>query len=95
MNIAERFNQSGLSRFINSSAGRLFRVIAGIGFLAAGYLFREHTLGIISMLWSVVPMSAGVFDICYISAILGGPISGKKIREEQRQHYGKMAHSIP
>jgi hypothetical protein len=35
---------------------------------------------VLSMVWSVFPLSAGVLDICYISALLGGPLSGAKIR---------------
>jgi hypothetical protein len=78
--INETFNRSGFSRFINSPAGRVFRLTAGIGFLVAGYLYRDTTFGVLSMVWSVFPLSAGVFDICYISAVLGGPFSGSKIR---------------
>jgi hypothetical protein len=85
MSTAEVFNRSGFARFINSSAGRVFRLVAGAGFLAVGYLFRDHTLGAISMVFSVLPLSAGVFDLCYVSAILGGPLSGAKIRESQRR----------
>lgn len=83
MSSAEVFNRSGFSRFLNSSAGRVFRAVAGMGFLIVGYFSRDHTLGVISMLWSILPLSAGVFDICYISAVLGGPLSGVKIREAQ------------
>ena len=74
------FNRSGFSRFLNSPGGRVFRLVAGLGFLAVGYLYRGHTLGVLSMVWSVFPLSAGAFDICYISALLGGPLSGAKIR---------------
>lgn len=85
MSTAEAFNCSGFARFINSSAGRVFRLVVGMGFLIVGYLFREQTLGVISMVFSVLPLSAGVFDLCYVSAILGGPLSGAKIRELQRR----------
>jgi len=34
--------------------------------------------------WSIFPLSAGVLDICYISASLGGPISGAKIRSKYK-----------
>ena len=78
--LAESFNQSGFSHFINGPSGRVFRIVAGIGFLILGLAFREHLLGILSLVWSVFPLSAGAFDICYISAVLGGPISGKQIR---------------
>jgi len=83
-NLAEAFNRSGFSHFINSPAGRIFRLIAGIGFLVIGYIYRDSTLGILSMVWSVLPLSAGAFDICYISAVLGGPLSGAKIRNKDK-----------
>ncbi len=85
MSSAEAFNRSWFSRFINSQAGRVFRLVAGTGFLVVGYLFRDHPLGVISMVFSILPLSAGGFDLCYFSAVLGGPLSGAKIREAQRQ----------
>ena len=78
----ELFNRSLLSRFLNSPAGRIFRLAAGAGFLIVGYVYRQNALGDLSMAWSVFPLSAGAFDICYISAVLGGPLSGAKIRNE-------------
>ena len=85
MSTVEAFNRSGFARFVNSSAGRVFRLVVGTGFLVVGYLFREQTLGVIAMVFSILPLSAGVFDLCYVSAILGGPLSGAKIRELQRR----------
>ena len=78
----EAFNRSGLSRFLNSSAGRIFRIVAGTGFLVVGFVYRDHFLGVLSMLWSIFPLSAGAADICFISAALGGPFSGEKIRSK-------------
>jgi hypothetical protein len=78
----ESFNQSGFSKFLNSPAGRIVRLLAGVGFLIVGYIYRDHMLGVLSMVWGVLPLSAGAFDICYVSAALGGPLSGKKIRGE-------------
>ena len=76
----DTFNRSRFSHFINSSAGRIFRVAAGAAFLIVGFVFRHHALGVLSMLWSVFPLSAGLFDLCYISAALGGPLRGATIR---------------
>jgi hypothetical protein len=84
MSMHEFFNQSGLSKFINSAVGRIVRIIAGIGFLAVGYVYRHHTLGMISMVWSIFPIGTGVFDLCIISALLGGPLSGAKIRSKYK-----------
>ena len=80
MSLDAAFNRSGFSHFINSHAGRIFRLAAGTAFLVVGYLNRDHPLGVASMVWSVLPLSAGAFDLCFISAVLGGPISGAKIR---------------
>jgi hypothetical protein len=84
MSRQEAFNRSGLSKFLNSPAGRIFRLAAGIAFLVVGFAYRHHTLGVISMVWGLLPLSAGAFDICYISAALGGPIAGSKIRSLQK-----------
>ena len=78
----ESFNQSGFSKFLNSLPGRILRLVAGVGFLIVGYIYRGHVIGVLSMVWGVLPLSAGAFDICYVSAALGGPLSGKKIRGE-------------
>ena len=45
--------------------GRIFRLVAGIGFLVVGYVYRTYTLSVLSMAWGVLPLSAGVLDICY------------------------------
>lgn len=92
MSIAEKFNRTWFSGFINSQAGRVFRMVAGTGFLVFGFLFREHTLGIIAIVFSILPLSAGGFDLCYISALLGGPLSGDKIRGENK-HPKITAHN--
>lgn len=76
----DAFNRSALSRFLNKPAGRVFRVAMGVFFLAVGYVYRGHALGVASLVWGLLPLSAGAFDICYVSAMLGGPFSGAKIR---------------
>ena len=95
MKLAEAFNQTAFSRFINSPAGRIFRFAAGTGFLVVGYMFRDHPLGMVSMLFSILPLSAGAFDVCYLSALLGGPLSGAKIRESQHHPPGVAAPKTP
>ncbi len=82
MSLHESFRQSRFSHFLNGPSGRIFRVVAGIGFLVLGYAYRSHPLGVLSMVWGVLPLSAGALDICYISAVLGGPLSGAKIRSK-------------
>lgn len=83
MSAAERFNATGFSRWVNSDAGRVFRLCAGGVFLTTGFLMRDSAVGIALMAWSVVPLSAGIFNLCWISAVLGGPLRSATIRETQ------------
>ena len=78
------FNKSGFSRFLNSPAGRIFRVVVGTGFLVVGLLYRVHVLGLVAMAWGLLAIIAGALDVCFGSALLGGPLSGAKIRERQK-----------
>ena len=78
--LAAGFNRSGFSRFVNSPLGRIFRIVAGAAFLILGLVAWGHLLGVLALAWSIFPLSAGILDICYVSAALGGPISGKQIR---------------
>jgi hypothetical protein len=85
MRMYEAFNQTWFSRFLNSQAGRVFRFLAGLGFLGAGLMYRDHVLGLAALAWSTLPLSAAVLDICYISAALGGPLKGAEIRAAQHR----------
>ena len=83
MDLATRFNRSAFSRWINRPSGRVFRVVAGAGFLVTGIVTRQHWWGLAALVWSVLPLTEGGGDVCYISKALGGPLSGKEIRQLQ------------
>ena len=77
---ADSFNRSSFGRWINSPAGRVFRGTAGTGFVVAGLAARRTAGGKASLAWGVLPFTAGLFDVCYISAALGGPLRGSDCR---------------
>jgi hypothetical protein len=79
MSIAESFGRSGFSHFVNSPAGRVLRIAVGVGLVAWGYAGRGSGTGLALMVVGLVPLAAGAFDLCLISALLGGPISGARI----------------
>lgn len=85
MKTHESFNKSDFSKFINSPKGRMLRFANGLAFIALGCAKRRSTAGKISMVWGIVPLSAAILDFCYVSAMLGGPLSGKKIRSLQSE----------
>ena len=83
MSRAQRFNATGFSRWVNGSGGRAFRLAAGTAWLVVGLVFHDHWWGVAAMAWSVLPLTAGIFDVCWVSAALGGPLRGKTIRDAQ------------
>ncbi len=80
---ADRFNATGFSRAINGPGGRAFRLVAGAAWLAFAVVFRGQWWGNAAGVWSLLPLTAGIFDLCWISAALGGPLRGKAIRAGQ------------
>lgn len=83
MTRADRFNAAGFSHWINRAGGRAFRLVAGAAWLAFALAFRGQWWGFAAGAWSFFPLTAGMFDICWISAALGGPLQGKTIRAGQ------------
>jgi hypothetical protein len=81
MSMAESFGKSAFARFINSPMGRVFRIVVGLALIYWGYTLRAGTGGIILMVVGLVPLAAGAFDLCVVSALLGGPLSGARIRQ--------------
>jgi len=86
MSLAESFAHTGFARFINSPAGRVARVAAGLAFLAWGYTQRGDTTGVVLMAIGLIPLLAGGLDLCLISALLGGPLSGAALRKSAQKH---------
>ncbi len=81
MSLAQTFAQTSFARFINSPTGRVVRIVVGLGLLVWGYTLRANVTGIVLMVVGLVPLGAGSFDLCVISPLLGGPISGPAVRK--------------
>lgn len=80
---ANGFASSGFGQFMASKAGRVLRVVAGAGMIAGGLVMRDDgstTGGTVLAAAGAIPLSAGLFDVCYISPLFGGPFRGKDIR---------------
>jgi hypothetical protein len=61
-------------------AGRIVRIVAGVGLIAWGLMGLGGTTGVITAAVGAVPLLAGLFDVCLFAALFGDPISGPKIR---------------
>jgi hypothetical protein len=66
--------------FMSSSAGRIVRIVAGIGLIAVGLLSVQGTTGIVIAVVGLVPLVAGLFDFCVFAPLFGAPLSGAKVR---------------
>lgn len=69
-----------LIKFLASQTGRWVRIIAGAILIALGLLVVKDTGGIILAVIGVVPLLAGVFDVCLFAPLFGAPFQGKDIR---------------
>jgi hypothetical protein len=84
VSIAESFGRSRFAQFVNSPAGRLARLVAGAGLIGWGYTQRDTGTGLVLIAVGLVPLAAGAFNLCVISALLGGPISGARIAKRNQ-----------
>lgn len=80
---ADRFNATAFSQWVNGPSGLAFRMAAGAAWLLFALVARDHWWGILAGAWGLFPLTAGLFDICWISLFLGGPLQGRAIRAGQ------------
>lgn len=76
---------NALFDFLASSAGRLTRAAAGIILILFGLLVVESTAGLIIALIGIVPLAAGLFDVCVFAPLAGLPFSGEALRRAVRR----------
>ncbi|MCC6735676.1 MAG: DUF2892 domain-containing protein [Bauldia sp.] len=74
------FGRTPLAQFFASAGGRIARAVAGIALIGAGIALRDTGAGVPLMVVGVVPLAAGILDVCLLSPLLGGPLSGSAIR---------------
>lgn len=66
--------------FMSSMTGRIVRIVAGLVLIGIGLLVLQNTVGVILAVIGLVPLLAGIFDVCVFAPLFGQPISGKTIR---------------
>jgi len=76
MSLAESFGRSTFARFMGSPAGRIVRLVGGVVLLALGWPLLPGAGGVALVLAGLAVLAAGVFNLCYLRALLGGPLRG-------------------
>jgi hypothetical protein len=70
--------------FLASPTGRWVRIAVGGALFAIGLLALKGTGGAVVAVIGLVPLLAGMFDVCLIAPLFGAPLSGRKIRVRER-----------
>jgi hypothetical protein len=61
-------------KFMASTAGRITRIVAGAALIAWGLLGLTGTVGIIVAVVGLVPLLAGLFDVCVFAPLFRNPV---------------------
>jgi hypothetical protein len=64
------------ARFMATPLGRGIRIVAGLAIIVTG-LAQKSAVGYILAVVGLVPLLAGVFNVCSIAPVLKAPFSGK------------------
>jgi hypothetical protein len=67
--------------FLASMAGRITRIIAGIALIAWGYLGLSGNIGIVVIVIGLIPLLAGLFDVCVFAPVFKLPFGGTALRK--------------
>ncbi len=70
----------GFARFMSSTAGRLLRIVAGIVLIIVGLAVVHGTGGIILAIIGLVPLIAGIANVCVFAPLFGGPFFARDIK---------------
>ncbi len=65
--------------FMQTPAGRLLRIVAGIVLIAVGAIFVQGGWGTVIAVIGLVPLIAGMVGICLVA-----PLAGYTLRGERR-----------
>jgi hypothetical protein len=68
------------AQLMNSTMGRILRIVAGTAMILLGIFGLGGATGIVVAALGVIPLGAGIFDVCLMAPILSVPWSGKRIR---------------
>jgi hypothetical protein len=70
----------GFAQFMASGLGRGLRIVAGIILIAVGLAVVGGTGGIVLAVVGLVPLLAGVLDVCLFAPLFGAPLKGTDVR---------------
>ncbi len=77
-----------LASFLSSATGRVLRMLVGLGLIGWGVFLavaaNTITIGMILVVVGLLPLVAGLTDVCVFAPLFGAPFSGAKVRAHAR-----------
>jgi len=67
--------------FLASSIGRVVRILVGLALILVGLFFLEGPVSWVVEMVGLVPLLAGVFDVCVFAPLFGLPFVGSRLRQ--------------
>jgi hypothetical protein len=69
-------------KFLASGNGRIVRIVVGAALVLWGFFgnFSAAWVGYVLIVIGLVPLLAGIFDVCVFAPLFGKPFNGKKLR---------------
>jgi hypothetical protein len=71
--------------FMNTSTGRLIRVVGGLVILALGVVLGG-AVGVALAVFAVLPIATGVFGLCPINPLFGQPMRACAVPVKRPRH---------
>jgi hypothetical protein len=71
----------GFVKFMVNTSGRIARIIAGIALILVGLLLVQGIGGIVLAVVGLVPLLAGLFDVCVFAPLFKMSFMGKSVRQ--------------
>jgi hypothetical protein len=68
--------------FLASNAGRIVRAVAGLILIALGIWLASDVVRWVLIVVGLVPLAAGVFDVCVFAPLFGLPFVGDRLRAQ-------------
>lgn len=81
----KKFEQTGFAQFMASPAGRITRILLGLGLMTFGAAQNSARSKASLLAIGAIPLSAGAFDFCLISPLFKGPFWGEEIRSVKNE----------